>query len=121
MKREHILWLATTTAGAAPLLQFGQGSNFEYPGLRFGLDRKFHITVFEDLHFGEEAWWRDCPDCAGYDAKTTKVMNDILGWEATDLAVLNGDLITAEAVSRDNYTEYIGELYATYCGVSYCC
>lgn len=53
MKREHLLWLLTTTAGAAPLLEFGQGSNFDYDGLRFGRDRKFQISVFEDLHFGE--------------------------------------------------------------------
>lgn len=53
MKREHLLWLLTTTAGAAPLLEFGQGSNFDYDGLRFDQDRKFHISVFEDLHFGE--------------------------------------------------------------------
>ena len=53
MKREHLLWLVATTAGAAPLLEFGQGSKFDYDGLRFGWDRKFQISVFEDLHFGE--------------------------------------------------------------------
>ena len=53
MKREHLLWLHTTTAGAAPLLEFGQGSKFDYDGPRFGRDRKFQISVFEDLHFGE--------------------------------------------------------------------
>jgi hypothetical protein len=53
MKREHLLWLAASTAGASPLLQFGQGGTFDYPGLRFGADKKFSITVFSDLHFGE--------------------------------------------------------------------
>lgn len=53
MKREHLLWLAAATAGASPLLQFGQGSTFDYPGLRFGPDKKFSITVFSDLHLGE--------------------------------------------------------------------
>ena len=53
MKREHLLWLLTTAAGAAPILEFGQGSQFDLPGLRFGVDRKFKISVFEDLHFGE--------------------------------------------------------------------
>lgn len=38
-------------------------------------------------------------------------MNDVLGWEPTELAVLNGDLLSAEAVGKDNYTEYIGELH----------
>lgn len=53
MKREHLLWLAASTAGATPLLQFGQGGTFDYPGLRFGADKKFSITVFSDLHLGE--------------------------------------------------------------------
>lgn len=53
MKWEHIIWLAASTAGASPLLQFGQGSTFDYPGLRFGADKKFSITVFSDLHLGE--------------------------------------------------------------------
>lgn len=53
MKYEHVLWLAASTAGATPLLQFGQGGTFDYPGLRFGADKKFSITVFSDLHLGE--------------------------------------------------------------------
>lgn len=53
MKREHLLWLAASTAGASSLLQFGQGGTFDYPGLRFGADKKFSITVFSDLHLGE--------------------------------------------------------------------
>ena len=53
MKREHLLWLLTTTAGAAPLLQWGQGSVFDYDGLRFDKNGVFKISVFEDLHFGE--------------------------------------------------------------------
>jgi hypothetical protein len=53
MKWEHIVWLAASTAGASPLLQFGQGGTFDYPGLRFSADKKFSITVFSDLHLGE--------------------------------------------------------------------
>ena len=53
MKWEHIVWLAASTAGASPLLQFGQGGTFDYPGLRFGADKKFSITVFSDMHLGE--------------------------------------------------------------------
>jgi hypothetical protein len=56
MKREHLLWILSTAAGAAPLLEFGQGSTFDYDGLRFGQDRKFQISVFEDLHFGEREY-----------------------------------------------------------------
>ena len=51
MKRESLLWFAAATAGAAPVLEHGQGSDFQ--GLRFDLDGKFKISVFEDLHYGE--------------------------------------------------------------------
>lgn len=35
-------------------------------------------------------------------------MESVLDKEVTNLAVLNGDLLSAEAVSSDNYTKYIG-------------
>lgn len=108
MKREHLLWLLTTAAGAKPVLEFGQGSQFDFPGLRFGIDRQFKITIFGDLHFGEDNW-KDCDECQEYDAKTVKAMNAILDHEPTTLAVLNGDLLSAEAVDSSNYTDYIGE------------
>jgi len=68
MKWEHIIWLATSTAGASPLLQYGQGGTFDYPGLRFGADKKFSITVFSDLHLGERRLTvsnspTNCTDC----------------------------------------------------------
>lgn len=60
MKWEHIVWLAASTAGASPLLAFGQGGTFDYPGLRFGADKKFSIAVFSDLHLGERECTQSC-------------------------------------------------------------
>lgn len=68
MKWEHVVWLAASTAGASPLLQFGQGGTFDYPGLRFGADKKFSITVFSDLHLGE----RKCPHSFGFQCTLTR-------------------------------------------------
>lgn len=51
MKREQLIWLAVSTAGAAPRLEQGQAAGFK--GLRFNLDGTFSISVFEDLHYGE--------------------------------------------------------------------
>ncbi|KAF2796507.1 Metallo-dependent phosphatase [Melanomma pulvis-pyrius CBS 109.77] len=106
MKREHLLWLLTTNAGAAPLLQWGQGSNFHFAGLRFGMDGNFKISVFEDLHFGEPA------DVGGpiADLRTIGVMNTILDVEPPNLVVLNGDLITCENVATANVSDYIDQI-----------
>lgn len=62
MKREQLVWLLAVTAGATPILEFGQGSQFDYDGLRFAPDRKFEITVFSDLHMGEGNTLISCMD-----------------------------------------------------------
>ena len=102
MKHEQLTWLLTVAAGAKPLLEQGQTSAFDFPGLRFGVDRQFKITVFEDLHFGEDLW----PGGTTNDPMSIDVMNRILDREPTDLAVLNGDLLTCEAAQlATNYTQ----------------
>ncbi|KAF2661986.1 Metallo-dependent phosphatase [Lophiostoma macrostomum CBS 122681] len=107
MKREELFWLLTVAAGAKPLLEQGQISAFDFPGLRFGFDRQLKITIFEDLHFGEDLW----PDGKSNDPRSIKLMNDVLDWEPTDLAVLNGDLLTCEAAQlSSNYTQYIDRI-----------
>ncbi|KAH6642834.1 Metallo-dependent phosphatase-like protein [Boeremia exigua] len=111
MKREHLLWLAASTAGASPLLQFGQGSTFDYNGLRFGADKKFSITMFSDMHFGEPAWVGagKGPEA---DKKTIGVMNSVLDNEHSNLVVLNGDLTSCEFVAPENMTALIDQVTA---------
>ncbi|KAJ4982975.1 inactive purple acid phosphatase 16-like protein 2 [Stagonosporopsis vannaccii] len=109
MKREHLLWLAASTAGASPLLQFGQGSTFDYPGLRFGPDKRFSITMFSDMHLGEPAWSGPGkgPDA---DLKTIGVMKSVLNNEQPSLVVLNGDLISGEFVAPENMSSLIDQV-----------
>jgi hypothetical protein len=54
--------------------------------LRVDQNYEFLITIFSDLHYGEEedGWGID------QDVNSTKVVRDILGWEDSDLVVLNG-------------------------------
>ncbi|KAF2017661.1 Metallo-dependent phosphatase [Aaosphaeria arxii CBS 175.79] len=108
MKREKLIWLLTTAAGASPILEWGQGSLFDSPGLRFGPNQKFKITIFEDLHFGEEAWGD--PALMENDQKTLTVMNNVLDKEQTNLVVLNGDLLSGEALTNNNYTAYVNRI-----------
>lgn len=95
MKHESFLWLLTATAGAAPLVGYNQGTNFDYPGLRFDMSREFHITMFNDLHLGDGAK-------PNTDGKTINVMNSVLKAESsTELVVLNGDLTSCEWVGPE--------------------
>ncbi|KAF2476110.1 calcineurin-like phosphoesterase [Lindgomyces ingoldianus] len=107
MKREHFLWLLSTTANvsAAPMLISGR----ENGDLFFSLDSKFRISVFEDLHFGEDEWTDWAPE---QDRKTVQVINSILDKEHVDLAVLNGDLVTGENLYLENGTHYIDLMVA---------
>jgi hypothetical protein len=107
MKREQLLWLVISTAGAAPVLEQGQAA--EFTGLRFNLDGTFRISVFEDLHYGEA---EDTTWGPAQDAKTTQVINTILSTESwtPNLAILNGDLITGENTHLSNATHYIDQI-----------
>ncbi|TEA16895.1 putative inactive purple acid phosphatase 16 [Colletotrichum sidae] len=66
--------------------------------LRFSSSGEFKISIFEDMHFGEDAWSFGPTQ----DKKTLKVMNDVLDGAKPDLVVLNGDLITGENAFREN-------------------
>lgn len=104
MKREAFLWALTVTAGAAPLLSWKQGSAFDYPGLRFDYDKKFRITMFNDLHLGDQGR-------PNSDDKTLGVMNNVLNAESgTDLVVLNGDLTSCEWIGPQDVNGTIDKI-----------
>lgn len=75
-----------------------------WPALHFTDSRTFHITVFEDLHFGEG---EDTDWGPSHDEKTLKLMRGILEVESPDLVVLNGDLITGQNTFKANATAYV--------------
>ncbi|KAL4950422.1 Metallo-dependent phosphatase-like protein [Aspergillus filifer] len=82
------------------------GPNVQTP-LMFTQDGTFQISIFEDLHFGENAWDSWGPEA---DHNSVKVLNEILDAESPDLVVLNGDLITGENGFLENATVYIDQI-----------
>ncbi|KAG8161982.1 hypothetical protein KVR01_007747 [Diaporthe batatas] len=78
-----------------------------WPALHFTSSRTFHITVFEDLHFGEgeNTTWGP-----SHDDKTLGLMQYVLKVESPQLVVLNGDLITGENVVKANATAYMDKI-----------
>ncbi|KAI0659004.1 Metallo-dependent phosphatase [Cubamyces menziesii] len=79
------------------------------PRLTFRPDGTFKITVFSDLHYGENPWDTWGPQ---QDANSTQLMNTVLEDEKPDYVVLNGDLITGENTFRQNSTTLIDEIVA---------
>ncbi|KAJ5614291.1 hypothetical protein N7528_007945 [Penicillium herquei] len=69
--------------------------------LRFTKDGTFQISVFEDLHFAEDA---------SKDNKTNGVMKYVLAKENPQLVVINGDLISGEAVKNSNSNNYLDQV-----------
>ncbi|KAK0274301.1 hypothetical protein LTR35_011810 [Friedmanniomyces endolithicus] len=102
---------ATLFAGLAlssPLRRAAGDSSLP-PPLRFTSNGTFQISIFEDLHFGENAWDTWGPQ---QDLNTVKVMNEVLDAETQQLVVLNGDLITGENAYLDNATVKIDQIVA---------
>ncbi|KAH9998569.1 Metallo-dependent phosphatase [Xylariaceae sp. FL0662B] len=75
--------------------------------LTFRGDGTFQISIFEDLHFGENAWDQWGPQ---QDINSVKVINQILEAESPGLVVLNGDLITGDNAFLENNTAYIDQI-----------
>nr|POE54143.1 putative inactive purple acid phosphatase 16 [Quercus suber] len=75
--------------------------------LRFTKDGTFQISIFNDLHFGENAWDPWGPQ---QDINSIKVINSILDAESQQLVVLNGDLITGENTYKFNSTHYVDQI-----------
>ncbi|KAI3321849.1 Metallo-dependent phosphatase [Xylariaceae sp. AK1471] len=84
-------------------------SNYSHPfdPLTFQADGTFQISIFEDLHFGENAWDQWGPQ---QDINSVKVINSILDKESPGLVVLNGDLITGENGFLENSTVYVDQI-----------
>ncbi|KAI5121439.1 hypothetical protein M0805_006200 [Coniferiporia weirii] len=77
------------------------------PRVIFKPDGTFKITVFSDLHFGENPWDTWGPE---QDVNSTRLMRTVLSSEKPDYVVLNGDLITGENTFRENSTKLIDEI-----------
>ncbi|KAJ0117531.1 Metallo-dependent phosphatase [Diaporthe amygdali] len=80
-----------------------------WPELHFSDDQTFHITIFEDLHFGEGP---DTDWGPRHDANTLKTMKRVLEDESPELVVLNGDLITGADTFKENSTDYVDMIVA---------
>ncbi|PYI10931.1 Metallo-dependent phosphatase [Aspergillus sclerotiicarbonarius CBS 121057] len=77
--------------------------------LQFTSNGTFHLTVFEDLHYGEA---EDTDWGPEQDVESRAVMNTVLDNENPQLVILNGDLITGEDTFLSNATDYIDEIVA---------
>ncbi|KAK3306160.1 Metallo-dependent phosphatase-like protein [Chaetomium strumarium] len=95
-------------AGQSHITSMGTSGQSRFGPLRFRRDRTFHVSIFEDLHFGENAWESWGPQ---QDIHSVKVIETILDAEPrTDLVVLNGDLITGENTFIENSTHYVDQI-----------
>ncbi|KAH8831038.1 Metallo-dependent phosphatase [Flagelloscypha sp. PMI_526] len=98
----HTLAVAT---GQQPLpLAFNPYPNHDR--LAFS-SQKFKLTVFSDLHFGENPWhdWG-----REQDANSTRLMRRVLATEKPDFVAISGDLITGENTFKENSTLLIDQL-----------
>ncbi|KAF4616807.1 hypothetical protein D9613_008404 [Agrocybe pediades] len=77
------------------------------PRVTFKANGTFKLTVFSDLHFGENPWDNWGPQ---QDVNSLQLMNTVLGDEKPDYVVINGDLITGENTFRENSTTLVDEI-----------
>ncbi|KAK3377247.1 Metallo-dependent phosphatase-like protein [Lasiosphaeria ovina] len=106
-----VLFFGLLLLAALPTRQLEQTSDSgqaKPAPLAFDADGTFHISIFEDLHFGENAWDSWGPK---QDVNSVKVIGQVLDAEPqTALVVLNGDLITGENTFRQNSTHYVDQI-----------
>ncbi|KAI4860560.1 Metallo-dependent phosphatase [Hypoxylon rubiginosum] len=98
---------ALSTLEARPLAKKFANSTNPFGPLTLKSDGTFQISIFEDLHFGENAWDQWGPQ---QDINSVKVINEILDAESPGLVVLNGDLITGENGFLENSTSYVDQI-----------
>ncbi|GKT47492.1 putative inactive purple acid phosphatase 16 [Colletotrichum spaethianum] len=99
--------LATGLSDQLPVLCRRQNNSKASGPLSFSNDGTFKVSIFEDLHFGENAWEAWGPAA---DIKTVGVINKVLDDAKPDLVVLNGDLITGENAFLENATFVLDQL-----------
>ncbi|CAK7218659.1 hypothetical protein SEUCBS140593_003623 [Sporothrix eucalyptigena] len=104
-----VLFLSTTTGldSSAVLKRDYRAVRDPAAPLQFRSDGSFQISIFEDLHFGENAWTYWGPQ---QDFNSVRVIEAVLDAERPDLVVLNGDLITGENTFRENSTAYLDQI-----------
>ncbi|KAI2466065.1 Metallo-dependent phosphatase [Annulohypoxylon bovei var. microspora] len=102
-----VLVFAIPMLEARPFAKKIINSTNSFGPLTFKSDGTFQIAIFEDLHFGENAWDQWGPQ---QDINSVKVINEILEAESPGLVVLNGDLITGENTFLENSTTYVDQI-----------
>ncbi|KAI6096073.1 Metallo-dependent phosphatase [Pisolithus croceorrhizus] len=99
--------LARLTAQSVDRFSITNGIPNPYPDkprVVFGKDGTFKLTVFADIHYGENPWDSWGPE---QDINTSRLMRTMLAMERPDYVVINGDLITGENTFRENSTSLI--------------
>ena len=71
-------------------------------------DNSFKISVFSDLHYGENESTFGIPA----DMNSAALMRQVLSQEQPEFVILNGDLITGENTFAFNSTGYVDEIVA---------
>ena len=71
-------------------------------------DNTFHLSVFSDLHYGENESTFGIPA----DKNSAALMTQVLAQEQPNFVVLNGDLITGENTFAFNSTGYVDQIVA---------
>ncbi|XP_077240180.1 putative inactive purple acid phosphatase 16 isoform X5 [Tasmannia lanceolata] len=74
--------------------------------LGFSSDSSFKISLFADLHYGEDAWTEWGPQ---QDVNSNRVMSNILDTETPDFVVYLGDVLTANNLPIPNASLYWDE------------
>ncbi|KAF8157064.1 Metallo-dependent phosphatase-like protein [Crassisporium funariophilum] len=77
------------------------------PRITFSPEGEFKVTVFSDLHFGENPWesWGE-----EHDAASVNLIRNVVGSEHPNYVVFNGDLVTGENTFKDNATTLVDKI-----------